>query len=180
MTRVIVILRHFSCSIKFLPLTKGTLLDTEPPATEPCPQPVIYSTYPHNFLVFLSTYTTNIVCIPQYKFNVRATCVYHVTWSSDTYTNIHNATLRFAILTRYSFSILINMSILKQGFHEVKIECFFLCFLSLLLLTMNVHEQYQLCCVLLVLSYLSVTICLWMILVMEFQFYQLPFCQCVV
>jgi len=31
------------------------------------------------------------------------------------------------------------MSILKQGLHEVKNECFFLCSLSLLPLTINVH-----------------------------------------
>ena len=57
---------------------KGTLTDTEQPATEPCPQPDIYSTYPHNFPAFLSTHATNIVCIPQYKFNIRATCIYPV------------------------------------------------------------------------------------------------------
>ena len=138
-TRVIAILTAVQLLKKFPAFNQKVHYLTQNNQLLNRPQPAIYSTYPQNLPVFLSTYATNILFIPQYKFNVRATCVYPVRWLSGTYTNIHNAIYRFTILTRYPFSIIINMSILKQSLHEVKNECFFLCFLSLILLIINVH-----------------------------------------
>ena len=138
-TRVTEILTAVQLLMKFPALNQKVHYLTQKSQLLNCPQPAIYSTYPQNLPVFLSTYATNILCIPQYKFNIQATWVYPFTWSSGTYTNIQNAIHRFKILTRHPFSIIINIRILKQGLHEVKTECFSLCFLSLLLLTINIH-----------------------------------------